>query len=102
MCNIKKHKMNRGYGAKQKQKKECYSHLLVHKVLTNGSVEARARGALIDVFLTVKARKSHITFTARKEKSLKLIFCLRWKIEDLSVSCWHMQRAKKKKSLEVQ
>lgn len=78
-----------------KKKKELYSDLLVHKVSTNTSVVAGARGALIDVFLTVKARKSHLTITAAEEKSLILIFCLRWKIEDLSVPYRHMHRAKK-------
>lgn len=50
--------------------------LLVHKILTCASILARARGTLIDIFLTEKARKSHLTNTAGKEKSLILIFCL--------------------------
>lgn len=47
--------------------------------MTNASVLARTRSTLVDVFLAVKARKSHFTITAGKEKSLTLIFCLRWK-----------------------
>lgn len=47
--------------------------------MTNASVLARTRSTLVDVFLAVKARKSHLTITAGKEKSLTLIFCLRWK-----------------------
>lgn len=53
--------------------------LLVYEVLTNASVLARTRSTLVDVLLAVKARKSHLTITAGKEKSLILIFCLRWK-----------------------
>ncbi len=77
--------MNKGCDAKSKQKKkekkELYSYSLVHEVSTNTAVAAGARSALIDVFLTLKARKSHLTITAGKEKSLILIFCLRRKIE---------------------
>lgn len=74
-------------------KKALYSYLLVHEVLTNSRVMARVRGALIDVFFTAKARKSHLTITAGKGKSLILIFCPRWK-NRRSVSYWHMHRAK--------
>lgn len=56
------------------------------------SIDAGARGTLIDVFLTAKAGKSHLTNTARKEKSLILIFCLRWKIEDVSYRHVHRVR----------
>lgn len=36
------------------------------------SIDAGARGTLIDVFLTAKARKSHLTNTARKEKIINI------------------------------
>ena len=73
-------------------------YLLIHKVLTGPSIAARAGGTLIDVFLTVKARKSHFTITPGEEKtkSLILTFCLRWDLEDLCFLQAHAQSKKKK------
>lgn len=64
--------------------------------MTNAGVVARTRGALIDVFLAVKARKSVFTITAEKEKSLILIFHLRWK-KKRSICCQlaYAQKGKK-------
>lgn len=67
--------MKKGYDA-SKSGEKLHICLLVHKILTCASILARARGTLIDIFLTEKARKSHLTNTAGKEKSLLLIFCL--------------------------
>lgn len=84
----------------KRNKSSIHLRLLVHEVLTNAGVAAGARGTLIDVFLTAKARKSHLTITAGREKSLILIFCLRWEKEDLSVSHWPIAR-NEQKSLQV-
>lgn len=67
--------------------------------MTNAGVVARTRGALIDVFLAVKARKSVFTITAEKEKSLILIFHLRWKKKEIYLLSTGICTERKKKSL---
>lgn len=58
-------------------------YLHVHKILTVTSIAARVGGTLIDVFLTLKARESHLTITPGRENHHYWHFCLRWKIEIL-------------------
>lgn len=57
--------------------------LLVYKILTNGSVVAGTRSALVDVRLAVKARKSRLTIaTGKEKKTFSLMFCLSIKKKD--------------------